>query len=85
MKLGLLYEMHIIRQFCKILVSVSVTSLAYLTLHSLAWSQDGDQQSRDVRQPTGIATSRVAHLRQLLFIHGEPLKTWQFMFDYTFG
>ena len=36
----------------------------------LTWSQNGIQQSRDVRQPIGIATSRVAQLRQLFFIYG---------------
>jgi len=35
---------------------------------TLTWSQNGVQQSRDVRQPIGIATSRVAQLGQLLFI-----------------
>ena len=41
-----------------------------LTNYMLTWSQNGVQQSRDVRQPIGIATSRVAQLRQLFFIYG---------------
>jgi len=41
-----------------------------VSLYTLTWSQNGIQQSRDVRQPIGIATSRVAQLRQLFFIDG---------------
>jgi len=37
-------------------------------LDKLTWSQNGVQQSGDVRKPIGIATSRVAQLRELLFI-----------------
>jgi len=36
--------------------------------YTLTWSQNGVQQSGGVRQPIGIATSRVAQLPQLLFI-----------------
>jgi len=43
-----------------------------VTKDSIRWPgvKNGVQQSRDVRQPIGIATSRVAQLRQLLFIYG---------------
>jgi len=37
--------------------------------HTLFWNQNGVQQSRGIRQPIGIATSRVAQLRQLLFMY----------------
>jgi len=36
----------------------------------MTWSQNGVQQSRNVHQPIGIATSHVAQLRQLFFIYG---------------
>jgi len=51
--------------------SKQITCFAILVrVYTLFWSQNGVQQSRGIRQPIGIATSRVAQLRQLLFIYG---------------
>jgi len=29
--------------------------------------------------------SRLKHRVRLAYLHSEPLKTWQFIFDYNFG
>jgi len=58
---------------------VTRPSKTKVSLYTLTWSQNGVQQSRDVRQPIGIETSRVAQLRQLFFIYGfgrEAPKSW---------
>jgi len=44
----------------EIVLSVTRPSITKVSLYTLTWSQNGVQQSRGVRQPIGIATSRVA-------------------------
>jgi len=50
----------VLQYWKEIVLSVTGPSITKVSVYTLTWSQNGVQQSRDVRQPIGIATSRVA-------------------------
>jgi len=60
----------VLQYWQEIVLSVTRPSISKVSLYTLTWSQNGIQQSCNIRQPIGIATSRVAQLRQLFFIYG---------------